>query len=137
MTGRWAFLANRQDIIQWADRVDAFPALPRLVRLLIDQTNDQVVELEMRADEGVRLQGYDGFSRSLRATPFVPDGAAVWEMGTDRDPKGKADDDYEKRTNPRRLGMTSAHGAGSGKEISPAVGLAFGYAVRLVTAHGR
>ncbi len=97
-SARWPHLATRHDITVWAQRVDAPPDLPRLVRRLIDQTNDQVVELQMRADEGVRLQGYDGFSRALRGTPFVPEGPAAWEMGTSEDPKGKADDDYAKRT---------------------------------------
>jgi hypothetical protein len=97
-SGRWPHLATRHDITVWAQRVDAPPNLPRLIRRLIDQTNDQVVELQMRADEGVRLGGYDGYSRALRGTPFVPEGPAVWEMGTSDDPKGKADEDYGKRT---------------------------------------
>lgn len=95
---RWPHLAKRHDITTWAQRVDAAADLPRLVRQLVDQTNDQVVELQMRADEGVRLPGYDGVSRALRGSPFVPEGLTVWEMGTSDDPKGKADDDYAKRT---------------------------------------
>jgi len=95
---RWPHLASRHDITVWAQRVDAPPDLPRLVRRLIDQTNDQVVELQMRTDEGTRLAGYDGYSRALRGTPFVPEGAAVWEMGTGDEPRGKADDDYQKRS---------------------------------------
>lgn len=97
-SGLWPHLANRHHILVWADRIDASPNLPRLVRQLVDQTNDQVLELQMRADEGVRLRGYDGFSRAGRATPFVPEGAAVWEMGTDQDPERKANDDYTKRS---------------------------------------
>jgi hypothetical protein len=95
---RWPHLASRHDITMWAQRIDAPPELPRLVRRLIDQTNDQVVELQMRTDEGTRLAGYDGYSRALPGTPFVPEGAAVWEMGTAEEPKGKADDDYQKRS---------------------------------------
>jgi hypothetical protein len=95
---RWPHLARRHDIVTWAQRVDAPADLPRLVRQLVGQTDDQVVELQMRADEGVRLQGYDGVSRALRGSPFVPEGFAVWEMGTSYDTKGKADDDYSKRT---------------------------------------
>jgi len=101
MTGggrRWPHLANRHHITVWAQRVDAPPEFPRLVRRLIDQTNDQVVEVQMRTDEGTRLPGYDGFSRALRGTPFVPEGPAVWELGTSDNPKGKADEDYKKRT---------------------------------------
>ena len=95
---RWPYLATRHHITQWADRIDAFSTLPVLVRRLIDQTNDQVVDLQMRTDEGVRLRGYDGFSRASRGTPFVPMGPAVWEMGTDQRPEPKATDDYDKRT---------------------------------------
>jgi hypothetical protein len=97
-SSRWPHLASRHDITVWAQRVDAPADLPRLIRRLVDQTNDQVVELQMRADEGMRLHGYDGYSRALRGTPFVPEGPAVWEMGTSDDPKGKADEDYQKRT---------------------------------------
>jgi hypothetical protein len=97
-SSRWAYLATRHDVTVWAQRVDAPSDLPRLIRRLIDQTNDQVVELQMRADEGVRLRGYDGYSRALRGTPFVPEGLAVWEMGTSDNPKSKADADYQKRT---------------------------------------
>lgn len=95
---RWPYLASRHDITVWAQRVDAPSELPRLIRRLIDQTNDQVVELQMRADEGTRLPGYDGLSRALKGTPFVPEGPAVWEMGTAENPKTKADDDYVKRS---------------------------------------
>ena len=33
-----------------------------------------------------------------RGNAFVPDGLSAWEVGTGRDPKEKADEDYEKRT---------------------------------------
>ena len=56
-------LRARRDVIEWADRVDAFPLLPRLVRRLVAETNDQVIDLQMRSAEGVRLPGYDGRSR--------------------------------------------------------------------------
>jgi hypothetical protein len=95
---RWPYLAGRHEITVWADRADAPHTLPRLIRRLIDQTNDQVVELKVRTDEGVRLRGYDGFSRALRGTPFVPEGPAVWEMSTDQDVEQKANEDYAKRT---------------------------------------
>jgi hypothetical protein len=104
---RWPHLASRHDITLWAERVDAPAELPRLIRRLIDQTCDQVVELQMSADEGIRLRGYDGQTRTLQGTPFVPTGFAVWEMGTSVDPKGKADDDYQKRTQ-KPLGVIPA-----------------------------
>jgi hypothetical protein len=71
---------------------------PRLVRRLIQRNNDQVLELEMRAAEGTGTPGYDGISRAAKATPFVPDGEAVWELGTGADFKAKANSDYQART---------------------------------------
>ncbi|MFB6608705.1 hypothetical protein ACFCVO_00145 [Agromyces sp. NPDC056379] len=52
----------------------------------------------MRGGEGVGLPGYDGIVEATRATPFVPEGLSVWEMGTSDDPAGKATDDYKTRT---------------------------------------
>ncbi len=70
----------------------------RLVRALIDQTNDQVVTLDMRSGEGAQVPGYDGIVVANRSTPFVPEGRSVWELGTGADPETKATDDYVKRT---------------------------------------
>ncbi|WP_344374304.1 hypothetical protein [Agromyces tropicus] len=86
------------DLERWADQRSAQSDLPRLVRRLIRHENDQVQSLEMRGGEGVGLPGYDGTVEATRATPFVPDGLSVWEMGTSDDPAGKATDDYKSRT---------------------------------------
>ena len=83
---------------QWADRVEARTDFPRLVRRLIRQTNDQVVSLEMRAAEGTDFSGYDGQVEALKATPFVPSGRSVWELGVGADPAAKANADYKNRT---------------------------------------
>lgn len=95
---RRAFLADRADIVRWADRIDARSEFPRLIRTLIRQNNDQVVELEMRTAEGTGVRGYDGFTRAGRGTPFVPEGEAVWELGTGADYKAKANTNYRSRS---------------------------------------
>lgn len=92
-------LADALAVQQWADRVEARTDFPRLVRRLIRQTNDQVVSLEMRAAEGAGFRGYDGRVDASRATPFVPGGSSVWELGVGEDPGAKAEEDYKKRTN--------------------------------------
>ncbi len=91
-------LADAKDVEQWAERVGARTDFPKLVRRLIHQTNDQVVELEMRAAEGAGYAGYDGEVRASRGTPFVPEGHSVWELGVGESPAGKAEEDYAKRT---------------------------------------
>ncbi len=95
---RLPHLADRADIIKWAERVDARSEFPRLIRGLIKANNDQVMALQMRAAEGVDAPGYDGTSDALRATPFVPEGLAVWELGVGEDPGDKAQRDYRSRT---------------------------------------
>src|SRR4051812_3560251 len=95
---RLPHLADRADIIRWADRIDARSEFPRLIRGLIKANNDQVVALQMRAAEGVDAPGYDGTSDALHATPFVPEGPAVWELGVGVDPGDKAQRDYRSRT---------------------------------------
>src|SRR5262245_51747760 len=95
---RWPHLADRNDLEHWANSVRARSELPRLVRSLIRQTNDQVVQLEMRSAEGTDLPGYDGTSTAGRGTPFVPEGEAVWELGTSSNPQQKANEDYASRS---------------------------------------
>jgi hypothetical protein len=91
-------LADALAVEQWADRVEARTDFPRLVRRLIRQTNDQVLVLEMRAAEGSGFAGYDGQVEALKATPFVPAGRSVWELGVGADPARKANEDYKTRT---------------------------------------
>jgi hypothetical protein len=98
MTGRLPYLVDRADIVRWADRIDARAEFPRVIRGLIRATNDQVVSLQMRAAEGSGSPGYDGTSDATRATPFVPAGTAVWELGVGDGPGDKAQRDYRSRT---------------------------------------
>jgi hypothetical protein len=91
-------LADGTDLDRWADTRSAQADLPRLVRRLIRAENDQVQRVEMRGGEGVGLTGYDGFVQASRATPFVPEGRSVWEMGVGGDPGAKAQRDYRSRT---------------------------------------
>ena len=98
MTGRLPYLADAADLITWADRITARSQFPTLLRRLIAQTNDQVFRLEMRDDEGTDAAGYDGRVEAGRATPLVPLGQSVWELGVGQDPREKANADYESRT---------------------------------------
>jgi hypothetical protein len=98
MTYRLPHLASLQDIIEWSDRIISRSELPNVARRIVSQTNDSIIKLDMRGDEEVNFGGYDGRVLAGRGTPFVPEGASVWEFGTSADFRSKANDDYKKRT---------------------------------------
>ncbi|MGC0370716.1 hypothetical protein [Microbacterium sp. SLBN-111] len=98
MNYRLPYLAGLQDIIEWADRVVSRSDLPNLARQLIWQTNDRIIKLDMGGDEEVNFGGYDGRVLAGRGTPFVPEGASVWEFSTSTDIRGRAQENYKKRT---------------------------------------
>jgi hypothetical protein len=92
-------LADAGDVESWArQQVEARTDFPRLIRRLIRQTKDQVVKLEMRAGKGAGYRGYDGRVEATKATPFVPEGQSVWELGVGESPRTKANREYKKRT---------------------------------------
>lgn len=90
-------LADAADVEEWARRMFARSDFARLVRTLIGESNDQVVELQMRGGEGSEVPGYDGRVVAGKGTPFVPEGKSVWELGTGEHPDKKASDDYRTR----------------------------------------
>ncbi len=92
-------LVNGTDLVAWAARKDAETTLPRLIRRLINATTIAIEQISFPADEGVQLGGWDGQVRVKDGNEFTPKGTSVWELGTNLDTKGKADDDYNKRTN--------------------------------------
>lgn len=102
------FLVDATDLAQWANRLDARAKLPQLIRQLILATADRVDALECRAGEGVQFDGWDGIAHIHGGNAFLPEGISGWEMGTDTNIKGKADNDYEKRTKDP-LSLNPAH----------------------------
>ena len=91
-------LINAMDIERWSERMDARSQLPRVVRRLVQATTPKMECLNFVADEGVQLGGWDGVVIAHESNAFVPHGISVWEMGVSKDCKGKADEDYEKRS---------------------------------------
>jgi hypothetical protein len=94
----WPHLVDAEDISNWSRRIDSFSQFPGIVRMLLNRNNDQITRLDMRDAEGVRAHGYDGIVEALRATPLVPAGGSVWEMGVNVNFKSKAESDLDKRT---------------------------------------
>jgi hypothetical protein len=69
------------------------------MRRLISSTAIGLKTVDFSADEAIRLSGYDGRVLADNGSPWVPAEFSVWELGTGKDPKAKADEDYDKRTN--------------------------------------
>ena len=85
-------------IRQWADRHECRSNLPILVRRLIRETTSELVSIRFPGNEAVDLAGLDGQVVNERATPKVPEGTSVWELGCNQDPRAKAEGDFRKRT---------------------------------------
>ncbi len=100
-------LPTATDLDVWAGTRVAQERMPELLRRLILATTDGITRIDMAAGEAVQYGGYDGVVEVASASPFVPSGRSVWEIGVSTDIKGKADSDYDKRT-------------GEPKEIEPA-----------------
>jgi hypothetical protein len=85
-------------IRNWAQRRDCQEHLPLLVRKLIRATSDSITSISFPSGENVLIGGWDGILEVYEETDHLPLGLSVWEFGTKADVKGKADDDYTKRT---------------------------------------
>lgn len=96
-----AFNSNSPELIlaielnQWADRSDSKTSFPELVRRLLAQTPG-ISNIEVRAHEGTAAPGWDGRTTST-GSAYLPAGELRFELGTNKDVKGKADSDYRKR----------------------------------------
>eukprot|EP00388_Colpodella_angusta_P007938 GDKJ01022035.1.p1 GENE.GDKJ01022035.1~~GDKJ01022035.1.p1 ORF type:complete len:1258 (-),score=92.11 GDKJ01022035.1:573-4346(-) len=86
------------DIRNWANRRDCQELLPLLVRKLIRATSNTIQNIKFPAGDSISFGGWDGILEVKESTDFLPDGISLWEFGTSKNPKGKADDDYLKRT---------------------------------------
>lgn len=83
---------------QWADRRDCQDGLPAVVRRAIHDSGVTVREVDLPAGDSVTRPGLDGHLVVDGESPFVPSGVSVWEIGTSRDMRNKANTDYRKRT---------------------------------------
>ena len=90
-------LITYEDLTRWADTIESESLLPRLIALLIYETAPLSTKIDMPWGSATRLGGYDGKVICAEGTHFVCEGNSVWELGTNKNCKKKADDDYRKR----------------------------------------
>jgi excisionase family DNA binding protein len=88
-------LIDASQLHQWAKTRDAQDLFPELMRRLLSSTPG-VTNVSVRSGDGVALGGWDGRADAHGAA-FLPNGHLAFEFGVGAAPKGKADDDYQKR----------------------------------------
>jgi hypothetical protein len=84
-------------LTRWADTQEARHTLPLLLRRLIRRTVPALAAWNFPAAEQVQRPGFDGVVETPVGNEFVPAGLTRWEMGVDKDPKAKAQADFDKR----------------------------------------
>lgn len=85
-------------LTHWADKQEAPYTLPLLIRHLIRRTLPSLEKVNFPAGEQGRRPGFDGVVEAPEGNEYVPTGSSRWEMGVDKDPKGKAETDFTKRS---------------------------------------
>jgi len=93
-----SFLLSSNDLVAWAETLDARYALPLLIRALVRVTAKSAGAVDFPAREDTQRPGWDGVVENPTRTTYVPAGTSVWELSTEARPQAKADRDYEKRT---------------------------------------
>ncbi len=93
------WFVNAYEIHHWADENPrkAQEELPDLVARLIRASSKPKYFRVLSGDE-VTLHGYDMILEVDEGNAFVPAGLSVWEIGTGKNPKKKAEKDYQDRT---------------------------------------
>ncbi|MDM5450966.1 hypothetical protein [Peribacillus simplex] len=93
----WRVTAS--DIKVWTEsnKRKAEELLPLLVKKLIIASSSPD-EIHFPSGDSVAVGGLDGELKVDKGNAFIPTGNSVWEFGTNKQVKGKADGDYTKRT---------------------------------------
>lgn len=96
------------NISNWAPQHNCKGQLPLMVRNLVHATAKGLLSIEMPFGDDIYTGGWDGIVVTQDDDTYVPSGVTLWEFGAEKDTKGKADRDYEKRSeNP--LGQNPAN----------------------------
>lgn len=86
-----------RDIEDWAERnIGARSRLAVLIRTLVNSTGRCITKVDFPGNDDAERPGWDGVVEAGQGTPWVPEGASGWELGTNKDPKTKADGDIAK-----------------------------------------
>jgi transcriptional regulator with XRE-family HTH domain len=90
----WVTARHLED---WAGTLEARSLLPQLIRRLIRAIGTGLVRVEAPAGEQTQRPGWDVLVDASGDAEFVPKGVSAWEIGVEKDPKAKAEEDFAKR----------------------------------------
>jgi len=90
-------MADRDDLLRWADTAPARVDFPRLMRRLVLETVPGATGVLFPGGTGTSAGGWDGAVTTTAGTAFVPAGRSGWELSVGRPLVPKADEDYGKR----------------------------------------
>lgn len=90
-------LIDRTDIEDWADKYEGKGFFPYLISKLVYFSTLPEAQINIPYGSAVYLPGWDGVIYSDQKRPYVPAGRSLWEFGTNKDFKTKADSDFKKR----------------------------------------
>lgn len=90
--------STANDISGWADTHEARGLLPVLLRTLVNSTCGGLQLVDFPGRDDSQRPGWDGRVKTSEGNPWVPEGASVWEFGTNKRVAQKANRDFAKRT---------------------------------------
>lgn len=90
-------LITRDHLDRWADDASAKSTFPQLISRLVRATTPIDTKITIPWGSATYIGGWDGIVRCNQQARYVPSGVSVWEFGTSKDYKKKANEDYEKR----------------------------------------
>ena len=87
------------DISYWSGEISAREQLPAILRMLIHSTGTSLVKVDFPAYSRSQRKGWDGIVTSQTVSPWIPLGKSGWEFSCSKNPKEKANKDFNARTN--------------------------------------
>ncbi len=90
-------LVTRDDIEDWARTALSKTDLPYLISKLVRATTPISTQANFPSGSTAFIGGWDGEVVCEEKTAYVPKGISLYEFGTESNPKGKAEKDYNKR----------------------------------------
>lgn len=85
------------DLKHWADQRESQGLLPELISRLIHASISDFSKFRFPSGDTVYLPGLDGILESHERVYNIEPGLSLWECGTNKDTKSKAESDYKKR----------------------------------------